>query len=99
MPEELIEWEWEEAFDKFGFGDGDGWNGTDIVGDFIESLGYGVVCDQWGIHNYMIMDLTVWCGPILISIIPEHVNIGYDNPHKYLSGNLVRELEARFGSY
>ena len=97
MPEELIEWEWEEAFDKFGFGDGDGWNGTDIVGDFIESLGYDAYRDYWGIHNYMIMKLTVRCGPILISIIPEHVDIGYDNPNDYLPRGLIKELETKFG--
>ena len=92
-----IEWDWEEAFDKFGFGDGDGWNGTEIVADFIESLGYGVVCDQWGIHNYMIMDLTVWCGPIYISILPDHISRGYDNPHGYLPRDLVQQLETKFG--
>ena len=97
MPREEIEWDWEEAFDKFGFGDGDGWNGTDIIADHIESLGYGVVCDQWGIHNYMIMDLTVWCGPILISIIPEHISRGYDDPHGYLPRDLIQQLETKFG--
>ena len=97
MPREVIEWEWEEAFDKFGFGDGDGWNGTEIVADFIESLGYGVVCDQWGIHNYMIMDLTVWCGPIYISILPDHISRGDDNPHGYLPRDLVQQLETKFG--
>ena len=99
MPREVIEWEWEEAFDKFGFGDGDGWNGTDIVADFIESLGYETQRDVWGIHNYVIMDVMVRCGPIQISIIPLKTNINYDNPHDYLPRDLVRELEARFGSY
>ena len=48
MPREVIEWEWEEAFDKFGFGDGDGWNGTDSVAEFIQGKGYEVECDHWG---------------------------------------------------
>ena len=57
MPRTVISWEWEEAFSKFGFGDGDSWNGTGEVEGEIESLGYEVECDSWGIHNYMIMDI------------------------------------------
>jgi hypothetical protein len=95
MPRKEIEWEWEEAFDKFGFGDGDGWNGTDIVADFIESLGYNAERDYWGIHNYMIFDIKLKDE----SIYTKDVDKGYDNPHDYLPRNLVRELEARFGSY
>ena len=33
----LVEWCWSEAFDKFGFNDGDGLNFTDEVACFIES--------------------------------------------------------------
>mgnify|MGYP003631041730 CR=1 FL=1 len=36
----LVEWCWSEAFDKFGFNDGDGLNFTDEVAIFIESLRY-----------------------------------------------------------
>ena len=57
MPRVIITWEWEEAFSKFGFGDGDGWNGTHEVEGEIESLGYEVVTDTWGCHNYMIFDI------------------------------------------
>jgi len=101
MPRQIIDaqeiyWEWGEAFDKFGFGDGDGWNGTDIVADFIEIFGYETKRQQWGIHNYMIMDLTVWCGPIQISIIPKDINMGYDNPHDYLPKRLIEDLEMKF---
>ena len=53
----IIEWTWEEAFDKFGFDDGDGWNGTHLVVDAIESLGYECDTDSWGCHNYMIFDI------------------------------------------
>ena len=57
MPKVIITWEWEEAFSKFGFGDGDGWNGThEVVGE-IESLGYEGETDSWGCHNYMIFDI------------------------------------------
>lgn len=57
MPRIMIEWEWQDAFSKWGFMDGDGWNGTHLVSEFIESLGYEVECDTWGIHNYMIFDI------------------------------------------
>tara|TARA_S200002703_G_C3691366_1_gene212318 strand:+ start:105 stop:494 length:390 start_codon:yes stop_codon:yes gene_type:complete len=57
MPRVYITWQWEEAFDKFGFGDGDGWNGTHEVEGELESLGYEVETDSWGCHNYMIMDI------------------------------------------
>ena len=57
MPKVIISWEWEEAFSKFGFGDGDGWNGThEVVGE-IESLGYECDTENWGCHNYMIFDI------------------------------------------
>jgi len=57
MPRVMMEWTWQDAFSKWGFGDGDGWNGTHLVKDFIESLGYEVECDGWGIHNYLILDI------------------------------------------
>ena len=57
MPRIVIEWEWPEAFDKFGFGDGDSWNGTHEVEWAIESLGYTCETDNWGVHNYMIVDI------------------------------------------
>lgn len=57
MPKIIIEWQWEEAFDKFGFGDGDRWNGTHEVESEIESLGYECETEHWGVHNYMIMDI------------------------------------------
>ena len=57
MPRVIITWEWEEAFNKFGFGDGDSWNGTHEVEGEIKSLGYECVTDSWGVHNWMILDI------------------------------------------
>ena len=57
MPKTVIEWTWEDAFSKFGFEDGDGWNGTNIVCHAIDALGYETICEWWGCHNYMIMDI------------------------------------------
>ena len=59
MPKTVIEWEWEEAFDKFGFGDGDGPNFTDEVAGAIQGkFGYECQLDTWGIHNFMIMSIV-----------------------------------------
>jgi len=101
MPRQVIDaqeiyWEWEEAFDKFGFDDGNGWNGTDIVADFIQIFGYETKRQQWGLHNYFITDLLVRCGPIQISIIPEKVEVGYDNPRDWLPRRLIEDLEMKF---
>lgn len=75
MPRIYITWQWEEAFDKFGFGDGDGWNGTHEVEGEVEGLGYEVVTDTWGCHNYMIFDIKKDGKSILF---PEKNDIGMD---------------------
>lgn len=75
MPRIYITWEWEEAFDKFGFGDGDSWNGTHEVEGEIESLGYTCETDSWGCHNYMIFDIKKDGKSILF---PEKNDIGMD---------------------
>lgn len=59
MPRTVIEWQWEEAFDKFGFGDGDGPNSTREVAGAIQSkFGYECQLDTWGAHNFMIMSVV-----------------------------------------
>ena len=50
MPKYIVLWEWEEAFDKFGFDDGDGMVFTGLVATFIDSLGYESEFDG-GMHN------------------------------------------------
>lgn len=57
MPKTIIQWEWEEAFDPYGFGDGDSWNGTGLVQSAIERLGYQTEADG-GMHNFCIHHLT-----------------------------------------
>ena len=42
---------WDEAFSKFGFGDGRNGDLTDVVAEFIESLGYKVGITTTGAHN------------------------------------------------
>jgi len=85
-------WEWEEAFSKFGFDDGDGPNFTHIVEDLLYNLGWEVESDNWGSHNYMIMDLT---GPNGEKPMDGY-EIGYDCPHTYLPIKLIQALDQKF---
>lgn len=49
------EWDVRDAFNKWGFDDGDSnRNYTGKVASVIEDLGYEVNCDAWGMHNYVI---------------------------------------------
>ena len=93
---EIIYWDWEEAFDKFGFEDGDGWNGTHLICDFIESLGYKVDAEKWGLHNYMIESIKSTKDGELMDW--DKNQIGYDNPRSYLPKELVDKLDAEFPS-
>ena len=92
MPTTKINWYWEEAFDKFGFGDGGGWNGTDLVSDAIEELGYQTECAPWGCHNHMIMDILK-DGK---SILPPDIDVGYDDPNNYLPDDILEILDSTF---
>ena len=51
MPRTVINWTWEEGFQRYGFDDGNGWIGTYLIEDFLENeLGCDV--DQVsGSHN------------------------------------------------
>ena len=50
-PEDNEDYTWDEAFSKFGFGDGRNGDLTDVVAEFIESLGYKVGITTTGAHN------------------------------------------------
>jgi hypothetical protein len=43
-----VQWNWEEAFDKLGFRDGDGLVETQTVADALMDAGYEVVVEEWG---------------------------------------------------
>ena len=38
-------WSWEDAFEKFGFGDGEGVVMTEVVADVLRTAGYTVTAD------------------------------------------------------
>lgn len=86
------EWSWEEAFDKFGFGDGDGLVMTEVVADALRAAGCEVKVQPWGIHNVVITAIS----RNGTALVPESVNVGYDDPRDYLPTELVALLDEAF---
>ena len=88
-----IEWCWDEAFSKFGFGDGP--NFTDVVALELESeLGYKVCVDTWSTHNNMIMAIM---GPRGGKIMPNSIQVGYTDPRDWMPKRVVKHLNKVFG--
>ncbi len=85
----ILEWTWEDAFDKFGFGDGDGQIMTQTVVTVLEKAGYDVCSWQWGLHN----DIIIGIAKDGVALIPESVNCGYDDPRSYLPREIVALLD------
>lgn len=85
----IVEWAWEDAFDKFGFGDGDGQVMTQTVVQVLEQAGYDVRSWQWGIHNEIIIGIAKDGVPL----IPADTNCGYDDPRGYLPAAIVALLD------
>lgn len=86
------EWSWEEAFDKFGFGDGDGLVMTEVVADALRAAAYEVKVQPWGIHNVVITAIS----RNGTALVPESVNVGYDDPRDYLPSDIVSFLDHEF---
>lgn len=75
------DWSWTEAFDKFGFGDGDGQVMTATVADVLEHAGYDVDYEPWGLHNEVITSIKLHD----VEQIPLGlITLGYDDPREYL---------------
>ena len=86
-----LKWKWEEAFDKFGFGDGDGQIMTEEVYSVLDSAGYLVNFESWILHNTIITSIKQ-DGKELIS---EEITIGYDNPREYLPEEIINLLDEK----
>lgn len=86
------QWNWEDAFDKFGFGDGDGQVETDTVVAVLENAGYRVEAQPWGMHNVVILSIKDRAGA---ELIPEATTAGYDCPRSYLPRRIVRLLDRK----
>ena len=101
MPNTLIQWDWRDAFSKFGFDDGDGWNGTDLVSDFMEKeFGLNIYCETWGCHNYLIMEVckkTDKKGKE-VNLIPQDTDFthGYDEPDDWMPQEWIDKLDDHF---
>ncbi|MDD4986999.1 MAG: hypothetical protein PHQ43_14740 [Dehalococcoidales bacterium] len=92
MPKVTISWEWVEAFDKFGFNDGDGLVFTDDVVSFLKTQGYECACCS-GIHNYMICEVAKDGQTWEFSGYPDEDE---ENPRRLLPPELVKALDERF---
>jgi hypothetical protein len=87
-------WCWEEAFCKFGFGDGDHRIETPQVEDVLVEAGYTVVSQQWGFHNVIIISIEKDGQEFMPVLHPDYV-IGYDDPRDYLPKEITELLDAR----
>jgi len=83
-------WDWTEAFDKFGFEDGDGLVMTDAVVSVLEQNGYVVQSQRWGFHNTVITSIQQNGS----ELIPPTAVIGYDSPRNYLPLAVIELLDA-----
>lgn len=86
-------WSWNEAFDKFGFGDGDGLVMTETVADALRKHGLTVIVEPWGSHNVTITSIKTKAGK---ELIPEDIQYGYDDPRDYLPKRIVKLLDEAF---
>ena len=84
-------WTWEEAFDKFGFGDGDGLVMTEHVAETIRAAGCTVTTVAWGMHNVVIQSIK----RNEVELIPEAINLGYDDPRSYLPADIIALLDDK----
>ena len=89
---DVIDWAWEEAFDKFGFGDGDGLVMTWDVAAALEHAGYTVECDEWGMHNTVIVSIKKDDK----ELISKSADLAYDDPRQNLPADIVQLLDNQF---
>jgi len=89
-------WSWEEAFDKFGFNDGDGQVETWAVEAVLTKARYEVEVNQWGLHNTIIVSIKK-AGK---ELLPHHnldFTLGYDDPKEFLPLEIVQLLNKELG--
>lgn len=90
-----LQWYWEEAFAKFGFGDGDGQVETWQVVDALQEAGYEAKAEDWGLHNCVITSI-VKDGKELIP--SEGITYGYESPRGYLPKDVIALLDEALPS-
>jgi len=85
-----VVWSWTEAFDKFGFCDGDGLVMTEEVAYALRDRGYRVETRQWGLHNTVISSIRRGT----VELIPHgEISFGYSDPRDYLPGEIFAILD------
>jgi hypothetical protein len=87
-----LSWSWTEAFEKFGFGDGDGQVETWQVETILAGAGYEVTVEGWGMHNTVITSIKK-NGTEFIPLGDPDVTFGYDDPRGYLPSVIVELLD------
>jgi len=89
-----LAWNWSDAFNKFGFNDGDGQVMTHVVCDALTDAGYVVQSTQWRLHNVIIVSIVC---PTRCELMPanggEYV-VGYDDPRSYLPDDIIDLLDG-----
>ena len=85
-------WDWEDAFLKYGFGDGDDIH-TGEVASFLQEEGYAVVFDEWGAHNEVISSIQKGGRELMPD--EKTISFGYDSPRDYLPREIIEILDGR----
>jgi hypothetical protein len=85
-------WQWDEAFYKFGFDDGDALIMTEAVADVLRKAGFTVETQAWGIHNVIITRIE----RDGTSQILEGALLGRDDPRSYLPTDILDLLDRKF---
>jgi hypothetical protein len=89
-----LAWNWSEAFDKFGFNDGDCQVETEQVCDVLQNAGYAVETVGWGLHNTIIRSIIKDGRELMPSEVSGSV-VGYDDPRTYLPADVVALLDEK----
>lgn len=87
-------WSWTEAFDKFGFEDGEGLVMTEHVAEVLRAHGYTVQTEPWGIHNITVSSIKSAKGKELIPF--NRISFGYADAREYLPKRIIKLLDEAF---
>ncbi len=87
-------WSWTEAFEKFGFMDGDGNVETWTVEMVLSEAGYEVKVEEWGMHNTVITSIMK-NGVEQIPYDNPDYTFGYDDPHQHFPPDITRLLDEK----
>jgi len=82
-------WSWQEAFNKFGFNDGDGLVMTDQIADVLRAAGYTVTVKMWGMHNTVITSIAMNG----VELIPTDLDYRNGDPSGCLPAAIVTLLD------